>query len=207
MTTISICLRHHIMPSTNRYDPAPKLSSISYHETMRLQSIAISALERWGAAQSSSPEPSNSPSPQNHLSKRATSSPETPITEEAWSASASEASTEMLSLPCTPSRIPRTPRTPRSLPSGTHNWVRTNKYLDEVKLGLTPCPGDVGVPNGAKLNGNLMVGKHLLGRRGWRDISGRQSAKERWLRWRLKRRGGAEYELMRKGSGMSLKFV
>jgi hypothetical protein len=55
----------------------------------------------------------------------------------------------------------KTPTVPRAEPSPSDNWVRIEKWRAEAKLGITPCPGEVGVPSGARVRGYRMREKRL----------------------------------------------
>jgi hypothetical protein len=55
----------------------------------------------------------------------------------------------------------KTPTIPRAEPSPSDNWVRIEKWRAEAKLGVTPCPGEVGAPSGASVKGYRMREKRL----------------------------------------------
>jgi hypothetical protein len=55
----------------------------------------------------------------------------------------------------------KTPTVMRAEPSPSDNWVRIEKWRAEAKLGVTPCPGEVGAPSGARVRGYRMREKKL----------------------------------------------
>jgi hypothetical protein len=55
----------------------------------------------------------------------------------------------------------KTPTVPRAEPLPSDNWVRIDKWRAEAKLGVTPCPGEVGAPSGARVKGYRVREKKL----------------------------------------------
>jgi hypothetical protein len=55
----------------------------------------------------------------------------------------------------------KTPTVMRAEPSPSDNWVRIEKWRAEAKLGVTPCPGEVGAPSGARVRRHRMREKKL----------------------------------------------
>jgi hypothetical protein len=59
-----------------------------------------------------------------------------------------------------------------------------------MKMGLTPSPGELGVPNGARMTGSREAEGFLLGQEGWKNRVVGMTVGERELRTWLRRSGG-----------------